>query len=111
MLVSVRGRKSGHIYTTPANYVRKANVVTAVSNLNRTWWKNVGIGAPVSLRIRGRDLSGQAKVLQLDPDAFVLRLQDFYSHISPFKLSRQKASKLATKKVLIEIDVTEFVDN
>ena len=103
MLVSVAGRKTGRIYTTPVNYMLDGNVVTAVSNRDRTWWRNIGDGAAVKLRIRAKDLSGKVEILQLDDDALASRLQDFYSRISPFRLSRQKALELAPKKVVIQI--------
>ena len=103
MLVSVAGRKTGRIYTTPVNYMLDGNVVTAVSNRDRTWWRNIGDGAAVKLRIRAKDLSGKAEILRLDEESLASRLQDFYSRISPFKLSRQKALELAPKKVVIQI--------
>lgn len=63
MLVTVTGRKTGRTYTTPVNYVKDGDEITVVSRLDRTWWRNARGGAPVTLRVRGRDVRGTADVV------------------------------------------------
>lgn len=63
ILVTVTGRRSGHRYTTPVQYVRAGNDVFAVSRAGRTWWRNVRGGAAVTLRLHGRDRNATADVV------------------------------------------------
>jgi deazaflavin-dependent oxidoreductase (nitroreductase family) len=62
MLITVEGHKTGHKYTTPVNYVRDGDELTVVSRRDRTWWRNVSGGAPITVRLRGRVLTGRAEV-------------------------------------------------
>jgi hypothetical protein len=63
LLITVTGRKSGTAYTIPVEYRWEATCVTIISRQGRTWWKNVAGGAPVSLHLRGQEVSGQATIL------------------------------------------------
>jgi deazaflavin-dependent oxidoreductase (nitroreductase family) len=68
MIITFTGRKSGKFYTTPVNYVRDAGVLIILSQDDRTWWKNLRGGAPVSVRLQGQDLKGVGEVYE-DPEA------------------------------------------
>jgi hypothetical protein len=59
LLISFTGRQSGITYTTPVSYSQHDDQVTIFSHAN--WWKNLRGGAPVTLRIQGRDLHGMAE--------------------------------------------------
>ena len=56
LLITFKGRKSGKSYTTPVSYSQNNGQVTIFTHAN--WWKNLRNDAPVSLRIRGRELQG-----------------------------------------------------
>jgi len=56
MLITVTGRKSGKMHTTPVNYIRDGDNITVFSLRNRVWWRNLRAGAPVTVRIKGQDL-------------------------------------------------------
>jgi deazaflavin-dependent oxidoreductase (nitroreductase family) len=66
MLITFTGRRSGKAYTTPVNYVRNGDVLLVTSQRGRTWWKNLRGGAPVSVRLQGRDLKGIAEAFTDD---------------------------------------------
>jgi deazaflavin-dependent oxidoreductase (nitroreductase family) len=66
MLVTYKGHKSGKTYTTPVNYVRDGQVLTTTSYRNRTWWRNLRGGAPVTIRLQGADLNAHADVIEDD---------------------------------------------
>jgi deazaflavin-dependent oxidoreductase (nitroreductase family) len=70
MLITVRGRKSGKEYTIPVQYVQSQDDVYVVPGTpeRKTWWRNLRGGAPVSVRLRGRDLNAQAAVLAGEAD-------------------------------------------
>jgi deazaflavin-dependent oxidoreductase (nitroreductase family) len=58
MLITVTGRKSGKLYTTPVNYRREDGSLLIMSPRTRTWWRNLRDGAPVTVRLKGRDMDG-----------------------------------------------------
>lgn len=66
MLITVTGRKSGRPITTPVNYVRDGNVLSVTSYRHRTWWRNLRGGAPVTLRLLGKDIHATANVIEDD---------------------------------------------
>ena len=63
MVLSFNGRNSGKRYATPIGYIQRDNRLWLFTHSN--WWKNLR-GTPVSLRLRGRDVRGIARVLD-DP--------------------------------------------
>jgi deazaflavin-dependent oxidoreductase (nitroreductase family) len=67
LLITFTGRKSGKNFTTPVDYSQDGDQVTIFTHAN--WWKNLRGGAPVTLRIRGRDLQGVAEAEAEDEDA------------------------------------------
>jgi hypothetical protein len=80
-LITFSGRKSGRTYTTPVSYYQKDDLVTIFTHAN--WWKNLRGGAPVSLRIQGRELQGRAEPISEDKQVVAAELT---SHLrkSPF---------------------------
>jgi deazaflavin-dependent oxidoreductase (nitroreductase family) len=63
MLITVTGRKSGRKYTTPVNYVREGEKLWVTSYRQRTWWRNLIGGAPVSVLLAGRESKGRGEAL------------------------------------------------
>jgi deazaflavin-dependent oxidoreductase (nitroreductase family) len=67
LLITFTGRKSGNSYTTPVDYSQHDNQVYVFSHAN--WWKNLTGGAPVTLRLRGKDVQGMAEPVAEDKQA------------------------------------------
>jgi len=67
LLITFTGRKSGKTYTTPVDYSQDGDQVTVFTHGG--WWKNLLGGAPVTLRIRGRELQGLAQPVTEDKQA------------------------------------------
>ena len=63
LLVTVTGHRSGRRYTTPVQYVRSDGELYAVSRRSRSWWRNLRGGAPVVVRVRGRERAGAAEIV------------------------------------------------
>ncbi|MEO6061961.1 MAG: nitroreductase/quinone reductase family protein [Thermoflexales bacterium] len=68
MLMSVKGRRSGRILSTPVNYVRVGNSLWTVSRPERQWWRNLRGGAPATLRLAGRDVTMLGIALETPED-------------------------------------------
>ena len=67
LLNTFTGRKSGKTYTTPVSYSTQGDFIVVVTPSN--WWKNLVGGAPVTLRLRGRDCQGIAEPIAEDKAA------------------------------------------
>ncbi len=67
LLITFTGRKSGKTYTTPVDYSQDGDQVTIFTHAD--WWKNLRGGAPVTVRIRGRELQGLAEPVAEDKQA------------------------------------------
>jgi len=100
MLITVTGRKTGRLYTTPVNYLLDGDTITVVSRRNRTWWRNLRGGAPVAVRVRGKDLTGAAEVMVDDKEAVATALMALHP-----KCSAERAAQRAQDRVLIRIKV------
>lgn len=64
LLITFTGRKSGKTYTTPVSYSKSGDHVYVFTHAN--WWVNLRNGAPVTLRIRGREFQGLAEPVAED---------------------------------------------
>jgi hypothetical protein len=67
LLITFQGRKSGKTFTTPVSYSEQVDGVYAFTHA--AWWKNLRGGAPVTLRIRGRDARAMAFPVYADRQA------------------------------------------
>ena len=77
LLVSFAGRKSGKRFAIPVNYARDGDTFYATSLRESTWWRNLRGGAPVTLRVQGKDVSGRGEVMA-DGDAVVEGLTRYF---------------------------------
>jgi deazaflavin-dependent oxidoreductase (nitroreductase family) len=64
LVITYTGRKSGKVYRAPVNYVRDGDRLLTTSYRNRTWWRNLRGGAPVSLQLQGRDVQATGQALE-----------------------------------------------
>ncbi len=62
LLITFTGRKTGKTYTTPVSYSQHGDQVYIFTHAN--WWKNLRGGAPITLRIQGRDWHGIAEPIE-----------------------------------------------
>jgi deazaflavin-dependent oxidoreductase (nitroreductase family) len=60
-LITVTGRKSGRLYTTPVSYYREGDTVTVLSKRFRAWWRNFDERPDVELRLAGQLVHGRAR--------------------------------------------------
>jgi hypothetical protein len=64
MVLNYSGRKSGKAYRLPVGYKRVDGILLTISYKHRTWWRNLRGGVPVIIRLQGKDLNGQAEVVE-----------------------------------------------
>jgi deazaflavin-dependent oxidoreductase (nitroreductase family) len=98
MLITVTGRKTGRAYTTPVNYGRAGDTLTCLSKRDRTWWRNLRNGTPVTVLLRGEIRRGLGLVAETDEATRAARLRQMYP-----AMSAAQAAKFAPDMVLIEI--------
>jgi deazaflavin-dependent oxidoreductase (nitroreductase family) len=106
MLVTVTGRKSGRGHTTPVNYVREGNQLTVVSRRDRTWWRNVAGGAPVTVRLSGKEVAGRAEVAPAGGYDLIQAYMAFREK-SGHPVSALTAELAARDIVFIHVELTE----
>jgi deazaflavin-dependent oxidoreductase (nitroreductase family) len=72
VLLTISGRRSGRRYSIPVGYQRDAEgIVVLVSRARRKrWWRNFREPGAVTLRLRGRDVAGEARVVAAGSPAF-----------------------------------------
>ncbi len=72
LLITVTGRKSGRRFTIPVQYSERGGVISIGVGrpAEKQWWRNLRGGAPVQLRLRGSERTGQA-VAHGDPSTGV----------------------------------------
>lgn len=65
LLLSFTGRRSATVYTIPVGYawVEKDLVVLVGKADEKSWWRNLNGGAPVTVRIKGEDWTGTGTVV------------------------------------------------
>ncbi len=78
MLITFTGRKSGQTYTTPVEYALDGSDVIFLTAPERVWWRNLKGGAPVTIRVRGRDHTGTATASLGDVDAFTSVMRAYF---------------------------------
>ena len=64
MVLNYTGRKNGKAYRLPISYKRIDDTLLTGSYKRRTWWRNLRGGVPVTVRLQGKDISGQAVVIE-----------------------------------------------
>ncbi len=72
MIITFTGRKSGREYSTPVSYFREGDRVVCFTH--GPWWRNIGGGSEVKLRILGEDHTGHAVAITDDVERKVENL-------------------------------------
>ena len=91
LLITVTGRKSGKLITTPTAYFREGNTLWIMSDRGSKWWRNLRGGANATVMLEGKRIQGRGSVIE-DEHAVAQRLFD------NFKVDAQRA-KFAQVKI------------
>jgi len=76
-VITVTGRKSGRVISTPINVSREEAGYTVVSTRNRTWWRNLRGNTPARLRNLGRTFTVRGEIID-EPGAVREELQRYF---------------------------------
>ena len=116
MLVSVTGRKSGKMISTPTNYLRDGTTLWVISWRDRKWWRNLRGGAKVRVLLAGRSVEGRGQVIE-DEVAVAHSLFDYYRRVPQYakyvKIGMDTAGlpisadceRVASSMVMVRIDL------
>ncbi len=105
LLLTIRGRKSGKSIAVPVNYSRIGDCITIVSRTERTWWRNLRGGAPVSVRINGRNRKAWGTAIE-DAPQVKLALQQYVQSLSRVPRRFRDLDQAVTGRVAVQIDLT-----
>jgi hypothetical protein len=101
LLLTYTGRKSGRPYTFPISYGRRGNCLWLITHRRKTWWKNVQGGAPVTVRLAGRDQPGQAEIVNTNPTELMEAIRLVYRG-----MPHTRAEALLPDMVLAQVRLT-----
>lgn len=116
MLMCYRGRKSGSLYTIPVNYVRDCQTLWTISTRERTWWRNLRGGAPVTLHLKGKDVAATGQAIE-DPAEVAEKLMiylELVPHYAKFfgvtldaenQPKLEEVEKAAQSRVMVRFDL------
>ncbi len=62
--ITVAGRKTGKLVTTPINVVKEGGRFTVMSLKSRSWWRNLRGGQVAQLRVSGQPYSVRGEVVE-----------------------------------------------
>ena len=98
LLLTYTGRKSGKQYQLPISYGREGDRIYVITHRNKTWWRNVVGGAPVTLLVQKQTMSNVATTLEVDRETLLRYIKIVYKGIPS-----AQAEKIAPEMVLVEI--------
>lgn len=88
LLLTYTGRKSRQSFTFPISYARQDDTFLLITHRRKTWWKNIQGGLPVTLRVRGQEIQGNAEVADINHDDLADAMQTVYRGM-PRRLAEQ----------------------
>jgi deazaflavin-dependent oxidoreductase (nitroreductase family) len=80
MLITVTGCKTGKQYTTPVEYYDQGGYLWVITSRNRTWWRNLKVGAEVSLLLRCKAVSAFGEAV-LDESEVEAQLREYVTQM------------------------------
>jgi len=117
VLITVTGRKSGRPITTPINYVREGDTLTTISFRERTGWRNLRGGAPIVVRLNGRDMKGSGTVVE-KPEAVTELLAHYLRQVPQYakymqvtlnsdgQTNRDDVRRAAESRVVVQVHLS-----
>ena len=89
-LIEFTSRQSGRVACQPIRYLRKDNVIQALCEKGKDWWKNIKGGAPVKLVLDGKKYQGWAEVIE-ETDQIIKEWQMFVRSLAGRSLTGKES--------------------
>ena len=89
-LIEFTSRQSGRVACQPIRYLRKDNVIQALCEKGKDWWKNIKDGAPVKLVLDGKKYQGWAEVIE-ETDKIIKEWQMFVRSLAGRSLTGKES--------------------
>lgn len=116
LLLTVVGRRTGRTYALPVQYATGPLYVWVWPGNPeaKTWWRNLLAPAPVTLRLRGADVAGVARVVDgaVEPrealrglSVYTRRFPRTARHLVGGEITEQRLRDAAAHVVLVRIEV------
>jgi deazaflavin-dependent oxidoreductase (nitroreductase family) len=118
ILVGYTGRQSGRARSVPVSYVRDEadeNLLWTTSLRKRTWWRNLRGGAPVTLRLRGKNRPATGTAIEDEKgvaEALIRYLRQTPNFAQHFEIAvvdgepnAEDALRAAQKRVMVRFDL------
>jgi deazaflavin-dependent oxidoreductase (nitroreductase family) len=113
-VITVTGRKTGNLISTPINTVCIEGVQTVISLRSRTWWRNLRAGSLANLRQAGQSFPMRAEVVETPADVsnWLKKYFNHYpGHAKYYKIrsgpdgtpDRQVLERVARERVIIHL--------
>ena len=80
MLLTVRGRRTGRLFTTPVGYSREGDSLWVSTSRDRIWWRNLQGGADVQLLLKRKLVNARAET-ELDDSAVEARMYEYLRRV------------------------------
>ena len=80
MLLTVRGRRTGRLFTTPVGYYREGDSLWVITSRDRIWWRNLQDGADVQLLLKRKLVNARAET-ELDESAVEACMYEYIKHV------------------------------
>jgi deazaflavin-dependent oxidoreductase (nitroreductase family) len=113
-VITVTGRKTGRLISTPINAVTIGGTLTVISMRSRTWWRNLQTGGPAHLRRAGKYFAVRGEVVQTPADVakslteyfaqYPAYAKYFNVHLDPdHRPDPEELERVAGERVLIRL--------
>jgi deazaflavin-dependent oxidoreductase (nitroreductase family) len=75
LLISFTGRRTGQEHSRPVMFAEdEGGLIILVGHAEqKVWWRNLSEGAPVRVRVRGREIEGYGEVVRGDSSSLAAR--------------------------------------
>jgi F420H(2)-dependent quinone reductase len=112
-LVTCRGRRTGRPLTVPLRYAQDATGlwIHPARADRKTWWRNLEGGAPVTVRLRGREFTAHAEAIRGDGARVAEGMWAYYRRFPALAKSMglswdpSSVELAATRGVMVRIDL------
>ena len=116
-LVTCRGRRTGRAYTVPLRYAEDETGLWlhAAKPNTKTWWRSLEGGAPVMVRLRGREVHAHAEAILGDAPRVAEGLWAYYRRFPTLAKSMglswepSSVDRAAAGSVMVRIELAQLL--